>query len=58
MINIGSLTGIVTTLLESRIGFGVAFMIPLVFIVLGMVIFIFYSKVFGRYCGILNPSKV
>lgn len=48
MINIGSLAGIVTTLLEARVSFGVAFLVPLVFIALGLAIFVACSKTFGK----------
>lgn len=48
MINVGSLTGIITTLVEKNIGFGVAFLMPLILIVLAMIIFVASSKVFGK----------
>lgn len=48
MINVGSLTGIITTLLEKNIGFGVAFLVPLIFVVLGMILFVASSKAFGK----------
>ncbi|KAJ5425381.1 hypothetical protein N7465_000451 [Penicillium sp. CMV-2018d] len=53
MINIGSLTGIATTMLEKKIGFGAAFTVPLIFITLGMVIFIASSKTFVKH----GPSR-
>ncbi|KAH7111224.1 oligopeptide transporter [Dactylonectria macrodidyma] len=49
MINIGSLAGIVTTLLEARVSFGVAFLVPLVFIALGLAILVAFSKTFVRH---------
>ncbi|KAI3392481.1 hypothetical protein diail_5645 [Diaporthe ilicicola] len=53
MINVGSLTGIITTLLEKNIGFGVAFLMPLILIVLAMIIFVASSKLFVKH----GPSK-
>lgn len=48
MINVGSLTGIATTYIESSIGFGVAFTVPLAFITVGMAMFVASSKGFGE----------
>lgn len=48
MINVGSLAGIITTLLEKDVGFGVAFLVPVVLISLAMLIFVASSKTFGE----------
>jgi dipeptide/tripeptide permease len=48
MINIGSLTGIITTLLGTKVSFGMAFMVPLVAIFLGMVMFVASNEVLSK----------
>ncbi|KAH7396495.1 POT family-domain-containing protein [Phaeosphaeria sp. MPI-PUGE-AT-0046c] len=48
LINIGSLAGIGTTLLEAQIGFGFAFLVPLILITLGFILFVAYSRSFVK----------
>lgn len=48
LINIGSLAGVGTTLLEAHIGFGFAFLVPLILMILGFILFLSYSGSFGE----------